>query len=180
MEEWQTYIRGELQELTDGRWPAGLDLLNLNGLNITMDELTEKLRETVFILGIGTFQRVLDSALRRTIGFTGTSGDAEGVHAISGDTVVEYLGRELGNRFHSGIVRLPELVADDYQRIAREAEQKLPEYLRDAFRREAAKRIPEAILNKKSVRFLEEALSAVLIHMPEPDETPSRQINPDE
>lgn len=175
---WQTYIRGELQELTDGRWPAGLNLMNLDVPDIiTLDKLTEKLRETVFILGIGTFQGVLDSASRRTIGFSGTSENPEGTKAISNETVAEYLGRELGNRFHTGIVRLPELGADDYQRIAKEAELKLPEDLREPFRREVAIRIPDAITNKKSVRFLEEALSAVLIRMPEPEESPTIQLS---
>jgi|GEM_PF-4958397 len=178
---WQTYIRGELQELTDGRWPAGLNLMNLDTPDIiTLDKLTEKLRETVFILGIGTFQGVLDSASRRTIGFSGTSENQEGTQAISNDTVVEYLGRELGNRFHSSIVRLPELGADDYHRIAAEAEVKLPEDLREPFRREVASRIPDAITNKKSVRFLEEALSAVLIHMTDSKEAPTIELSPDD
>lgn len=178
---WQTYIRGELQELTDGRWPAGLNLMNLDVPDIiTLDKLTEKLRETVFILGIGTFQGVLDSTSWRTIGFSGSSANPEGTQAISNDTVVEYLGRELGNRFHSSIVRLPELGAGDYHRIAAEAELKLPEDLREPFRREVVSRIPDAITNKKSVRFLEEALSAVLIHMPDTKEAPTVELSPDD
>lgn len=180
-DSWQTYIRGELQEITDGRWPAGLNLMNLDTPDIiTLDKLTEKLRETVFILGIGTFQAVLDSASRRAIGFSGECGNSEGTNAIRNETVVEYLGRELGNRFHSSIVRLPELGAADYHRIAEEAELKLPNELREAFRREVASRIPDAISNKKSVRILEEALSAVLIHMPEPKEVPLIQVGPDD
>lgn len=179
-DSWQTYIRGELQEITDGRWPAGLNLMNLEGPYINIEELTTKLRETVFILGIGTFQGVLDSASRRTIGFSGTCENPDGAHAINSDTVVEYLGRELGNRFHTGIVRLPELKADDYHRLAKEAELKLPDNLREPFRREVGKRVADAIINKKSVRFLEEALSAVLIQMPEPEETFSKQLSLDD
>lgn len=178
-DSWQTYIRGELQEITDGRWPAGLNLTNLDVPEITIQKLTEKLRETVFVLGIGTFQQVLDSASRRTIGFSGTSGNPQDACTISNDTVVQYLGRELGNRFHSSIVRLPELGPDDYRRIAEEAEMKLPEYLRMPFRREVASRIPDAIINKKSVRFLEEALTAVLVHMHEPEQTSSKELSLD-
>jgi SpoVK/Ycf46/Vps4 family AAA+-type ATPase len=164
---WQSYIRGEILEISDRRWPIGMNLPEIYGRpDITIEELTTKLKETVYILGIGTFQSALDSASQRTIGFSGEQNPATDV--IRNETVTGLLGRELGNRFHSELLRLPELRTEDYHRMAREAENKLPERMRELFRQEIAKRITEAVANKKSVRFLEEALTATIMKLPAP------------
>jgi hypothetical protein len=177
-DNWQTYIRGELLEITDGRWPTGLHLPDMDGPDITIEELTTKLKTTVFILGIGTFQAALDTATRRSIGFPGVTDGAGMADAINNNTVVGYLGRELGNRFHSELVRLPELRAADYHRLARETESKLPERMRAPFRREVESRIAAAIENKKAVRFIEEALTAAIMQMPAP--VPSNHLSLDD
>lgn len=167
---WKTYIRAELFDLLDGRWPTGLTLPTLENddeyaPDITIEALTEKLRHTVFVLGIGTFQSWYDcSHTRRSMGF-GAEISTE-TQELSADIIAERMPRELANRFNSSIIRLPELSAADYHRIANEVENQLPLRMRDTFRAEVAKRIPGAIAAKKGVRFLEEAMMEVLKHLP--------------
>lgn len=167
---WQGYIRNELFDLIGGTFPTGLNIPD-DCPDITINALNEKLRTTVFFLGIGTFQQWFDSAgSRRTIGFGNTDPEND---EITADIIAQKLPRELGNRFGK-IVRMPELQEKDYRQIALEAEAKLPEEMREIFREEVAKRIPEAIQAKKGVRYIEEALTAVILQMPEPK--PSKSI----
>jgi hypothetical protein len=179
---WKSYIRNELFDLADGRWPAGLNLPeDENWSEISIEKLTEKLQRTVFILGIGTFQSWFDDEKgRRTIGFS--DEDHTATNEISAKDVAERLPRELANRFNSNLIRLPELKPNDYHRIAKEAEDKLPNHMKEAFREEVTQRIGNAITCKKGVRFLEEALMATLMNLP-PEPLPPTpdffQITPD-
>lgn len=168
---WQQHCRLEIYDLLDGRWPHGLKLPNTddddNGSSaseaLSRELLAQKLRETVFILGLGTFQAFFDSApSRRTIGF---QEDGHTTEEISLDVISEKLPRELTNRF-CGLIRLPELREEHYRLIARQAEKSLPERMRQAFRLEIDRRIQSAISAKKGVRFLEEAMLEVLKSLP--------------
>lgn len=165
---WQGYIRNELMDLIGGIFPTGLNLPDIDGCqNITIEELNEKLRTTVFFLAIGTFQEWFDTAKNRgTIGF-GNADPNEASDSITAEIIAQRLPRELSNRFGK-IVRMAELRPQDYHQIAIEAERKLPEALRKFFREEVSQRIPDAIESKKGVRFLEESLTAVLVKLPEP------------
>ena len=171
---WQTYARGEVMDLVDGRWPEGLrmpsdDDEDLNSKQLA-ERLTTKLQNTVFILGIGTFQDFFDSpGSRRTMGFV--TDDDPTVSEISAVTVAERLPRELANRFNSNLILLPELRPRDYQTIAQEAAETLPEYMRSPFLAAAIRQIPGAIAAKKGVRFLEEAMLDTLKGLP-PEITP--------
>lgn len=166
---WLNYVRGEILDLTDGRWPTGLNLSEINdeseAHDVTIDELTVKLRETVFILGIGTFQVFFDSAnARRTIGFD-RNNKAER-DELSAEIIAGMLPRELANRFNSDLIQIPELRAEDYHRIARKVEESLPKTMRRLFREQVGLKIDGAIESKKGVRFLEEAVMAVLVVLP--------------
>jgi hypothetical protein len=169
---WHGFIRNELYDMIGGVFPAGLNLPDIEDCpRLTIDALTKKLRTTVFFLAIGTFQNWFDDERsRRTIGFAEKS-DQEN-DEFTADTIAQRLPRELGNRFGK-IVRLPELQEHDYHQIAKEAETKLPERMRQLFRKEVSQRIETAIQEKKGVRFLEEAVTAVLISLPEPVFNPS-------
>ena len=168
---WQQHCRLEIYELLDGLWPHGLKIPDTENdddettqKSPSRDLLTQKLQETVFILGVGTFQSFFDSApSRRTIGFCG--GDHTTEDEISLDVITDKLPRELTNRF-GDLIRLPELRAEHYRLIARQAEESLPEEMRHAFRQEIARRIESAISAKKGVRFIEEALLEVLKSLP--------------
>jgi hypothetical protein len=158
-------------DLVDGRWPEGLRIPaddddeeppDAKGL---AERLTTKLRNTVFILGIGTFQDYFDSVgSRRTMGFV--TRDDDKLDEISAVTVAERLPRELANRFNSNLIRLPELRPSDYQAIALEAADSLPGYIRAPFLAAAIRQIPGAIAAKKGVRFLEEAMLDTLKGLP--------------
>jgi ATPase family associated with various cellular activities (AAA) len=163
---WKSYVRNELFDLIDGRWPNGLSLPDSDddGPDITIEQLGEKLQKSVFVLGVGTFQEWFDDTTsRRTIGF-GSALNPE-KNEITADNVAERLPRELANRFHSSIIRLPELLPSDYHRIAQEAESKLPARMREAFRAEAQRCLPEAIASKKGFRYLEECMLTTLISL---------------
>lgn len=164
---WKTYIRGECFDLVDGRWPTGLTQPETDddvGL-VVIEELTEKLRDTVFVLAAGTFQSWFDdSGSRRSMGF-GAEISSETIE-LSADIIAEKMPRELANRFNSSLIRIPELQPTDHHRISKEAENKLPAHMRQAFRVEVSKRITGAIASKKGVRFLEEAMMEVLKTLP--------------
>ena len=162
---WKTYVRGELYDLCDGRWPSGLKSPEDDNENeILLEVLTKKLRETVFVLAIGTFQDWFDGTGSRTIGF-GEENNTES-DVMTADIIAENLPRELANRFNSSIIHLPELQERHYWMIAKQAEDTLPERMRQAFSEAAAARIAGAISAKKGVRFLEEAMMEVLKNLP--------------
>ena len=180
---WQGYIRGEIFDLLDGKWPTGLKPPD----DVSDDDapppneskwrelITTKLANTVFILGIGTFQDFFDSVgSRRAIGF-GAADPAD--EEISAEIVAEKLPRELANRFNSSLIRLPELRPEHYRLIANEATETLPLRMRAAFREAVARRIDGAISAKKGMRFLEEAMLDVLKNLPiEPTTSPKKDF----
>jgi hypothetical protein len=159
---WRSYVRGEIYDLTDGRWPSGLKPPEDQDYNdISIDFLTNKLREGVFILGIGTFQDWYDhSSVQRSVGF-GAEVNPNRTE-MTADVVAGRIPRELANRFNSDLIKLPDLQPGDYRQIALDAERKLPADLQQAFRTEVRKRIEGAIEAKKGVRFLEECIMQVL------------------
>ena len=162
---WQQYGMLEIFDLLDGRWPEGLKLPDdAEDNEISREDLTAKLQTSVFILGVGTFQDYFDgSGNKQTIGF-GAESDTE-TDEISSDDLLEKLPRELVNRF-SDLIRLPELQADHYRRIAKQACDSLPLRIRQAFSEAVAARIGAAISEKRGVRFLEESLMEVLKNLP--------------
>ncbi len=166
-DSWQSYVRAELYTaVLDCRWPAGFHPPEMDdGTEVNIGELERKLKNTVFVVGIGTFQNWFDAAgSRRTMGFTAEDNTAN--EAITADIVAVNMPRELSNRFNSNLIRLPELTPDDYRRISNEAENQLPERMRDEFRRAVTRLMPGAIAAKKGCRFLEEAMLETLMNLP--------------
>lgn len=168
---WKSFVRNEIFDLLDVRWPAGLNMPEReDGYDIKIEALNDKLRNSVFVIAIATFQSWFDEAdSRRAIGFGAEVSPAK--DELTADIIAEKLPRELANRFHCSIIRLPELQPSDYHRIAKEAQSKLPERMRTPFQVEIATRIPGAIAAKKGVRFLEEGLMEVLKNLP-PEPSP--------
>jgi hypothetical protein len=177
---WMGYIRGEIFEVTDGRWPQGT---KLPGIPDDVDEedqaletakalvdLTRKLQENVFILGAGTFQDFFDHrGVCKSVGF-GARGEIPA--QISAEEIARRLPRELVNRFNGSLVLLPELGEEHYRLIAREAIESLPAWLRAEFSVAVHRLLPMAIAAKKGVRFLEEALMEALVVAKPPREKP--------
>lgn len=163
---WSSFILGEVFQLADSRWPTGLTLPETDEdmPDITIEALSKKLRDTVFILAAGTFQSWFDdSKSRRSIGFGATDPATD---EISADIIAERMPRELANRFNQNLILIPELQPADYHRIAHESENKIPEHMREAYRAAVQRHLPGAIAAKKGVRFLEEAMMEVLKRLP--------------
>lgn len=161
-DSWRSYVRGEIYELADGRWPSGMRLPDDDHCNeISLDEITTKLRESVFILGVGTFQSWYDqTSSHRSMGFGAELDPC--LPEMTADVVASRLPRELANRFNSDLIKLPDLQPSDYRQIALDAERQLPAELQESFRSEVSKRIDRAIDAKKGVRFLEECVMQAL------------------
>lgn len=171
---WKMYCRGEIYDLCDGRWPTGLTQDDDDD-SPYIEALTIKLRDTVFICAIGTFQDWFDSAgCRQSIGF-GTEIDSPEAE-LTADIVAKKMPRELANRFHSGLIRISELTPDDYHRVARDVENQLPLHMRAAFRAEVARLLPGAIAAKKGIRFFEDAMLETLINLPPKPEVITAEI----
>lgn len=179
-ESWRSYILSELYDLLDGRWPTGLrEVEDDNDNQIPIESLTEKLRESVFILSIGTFQDWYDSPQdRRTIGF----GESDEKKEISSELIAQKLPRELANRHNGSIVLMPELNDGDYRIIAQQTINKLPHNLKIPFKIEVERLIEDAIKAKKGVRYLEEAMMSTLVGLASNHSrniTPNQEQNPE-
>jgi hypothetical protein len=158
---WLSYIRGELYEIMDGRFPPGLNIDIEDGDHVpSVDKLSEKLRNSVFIVGVGTFQDFFDQTPKKTMGF---GGGTEPILQIDAAEVATRLPRELSNRFHGSLIVLPDLEPDNYREIVSQTTKSLPVWLQPAFLAATKIRINDAITTKKGVRFVEEALLDALV-----------------
>lgn len=181
-DSWQSYVRAELYTVVlDGRLPPGIELpcIDDNGPEISFGELERRLKYTVFVVGIGTFQSWFDSAgSRRSMGFGAEVAPSQ--EQLTAGIVAQQMPRELSNRFHSSIIRLPELQAEDYHRLGHEIETKLPLRMQQAFRAECQARLTEALEAKQGMRFYEDVIMEVLkIVPPEPTLSESQiETNP--
>ena len=166
---WNTYIRGELFELLDGRFPVGargvgggstLEIDDEGIMTLTQrNTLAEKLSSSVFIVAAGTFQDFYDARTDSTrIGFHREPYNSGQICGPTADMIAKKLPREIVNRFHSRLLLLPQLEPAHYRLIALQAEESLPEWLAPAFRLAAARRMEQAIASHSGCRFVEEAL----------------------
>ncbi len=174
---WNSYVRGELFELLDGRWPVGLKIDNDDEDDDEKESLApkeqqtgEKLLNTTFILAAGTFQQYYEEqgGERKTIGFHSAVAPAPCSAGPTADLIGQRLPRELTNRFNSQLVLLPPLTPRHYRALVKQAEKSLPAWLAPAFREAAAKRLDQAIAAKSGCRFVEEALVDAIKATPVP------------
>lgn len=185
---WNSYIRGELFELLDGRFPVGSKGTAGSSLDVDDDgtltvlqriQLDEKLSSSTFIIAAGTFQEFYETQGVGKIGFhPGPYRPAESMGPTA-EVIVKRLPRELLNRFNSSILLIPQLESSHYELIAQQAERSLPEWIRPAFRKAASIRMKQAIAAHSGCRYVEEALSDALKttkapspELPEPEPSP--------
>ena len=168
---WLTYIRGEIYQILDGRFDPGMRSVtdDDDDSDVSMEQLSEKLRNSVFVVGIGTFQDFFDQSPKVPIGFGGSNESLQQIDAAEAAT---RLPREMANRFHGGLVVLPPLEPQHYKHIAKQAAKSLPVWIQPAFLAAAYNRIEDAIASKKGVRFAEEALLDALMATREPAHQP--------
>lgn len=163
---WMGFVRSELYELLDGRWPTGIKFdrdtdEEEEGASSSEHLTGEKLRNSTFVLAAGTFQSFYDRKPPKSIGFHEPHQDGQTPAAPSFDTIVEMMPRELSNRF-GHFITLPELTPPDYHHLARQAEINLPEWIVPTFRDAVSRRLPQAIASKAGCRFVELALAEAL------------------
>ncbi len=169
---WNSYIRGEVFEILDGRLPVGVKAPETSLLDADEDgtltgsqlsALTEKLHSSAFIIGAGTFQEFYETPSNsRPIGFHQESHHTSQTFGPSADFIAKKLPRELLNRFNSSLLVIPSLEPTHYQLIAQQAEKSLPEWIQAAFKKAAAARMSQAIVAQSGCRFIEEALADAL------------------
>lgn len=180
---WNSYIRGELFDLLDGRFPVGAKSSG-EGSTLEVDDegtltlnqrntLTEKLCSSTFVVAAGTFQEFYDARPGSVrIGFHGNIHGSTQSCGPTANFIADRLPRELLNRFNSSLLVLPQLEPTHYQLIAQEAEKSLPAWLASAFRHAAVRRMEQAITAKSGCRFVEEALVDALRVVQPPPTTP--------
>lgn len=178
---WNSYVRGELFDLLDGRFPVGAKGIG-DGSSLQVDDegtltltqrtsLGEKLCSSVFVIAAGTFQDFYDAQSQSVqIGFHKNVYRPVQSCGPTADFIAKKLPRELVNRFNSGLLLLPHLEPAHYQLIAEQAEQSLPAWLAPAFRQAAARRVDQAIASQSGCRFVEDALVDALQCTPPPQQ----------
>lgn len=168
---WNSYIRGELFELLDGRLPTGAKGISDGGLE-TDDEgtltpsqassVTKKLRFQTFIVGAGAFQDYYETTECGQIGFHPRPHTPPALRGQTAEIIAKKLPRELVNRFNSSVLLVPPLEPSHYHLIAEQAEKSLPAWIQAAFRDAASRRVQQAIAARSGCRFIEEALADAL------------------
>lgn len=174
---WKSYIKAEIFDLLDGRWPTGLKIENeehddddgapdeANGVIAVKgakeeDEGTIKLRLQTFIVAAGTFQDFFEIKSTGKIGF----GDRQAAlkEEIDAGEIAKQLPRELTNRFNSGLIVLPALHPEHYRILSEAVAKVLPEWILEEFRKAAGRQIEKAIATQKGCRFVEECILEAL------------------
>lgn len=159
---WLNFIKQELLEIYDGRWNIGLKSDDDDETLDTEHISGNKLRTATFIVSAGTFQDYYDDRPRVAVGFHRLQPSLPRP-SLSSDEIAKWLPRELVNRHHSELIRLPELVSEQYHELARQAEKSLPNWLVPGFRKAAQARFQQAIASKSGCRYVEESLAEALM-----------------
>jgi AAA+ superfamily predicted ATPase len=145
-DSWTRYLRAEVYSLVDGLVPP-----QVMPNHITADTFRDAIKQTI-IFGCGAFQTAFES--KATAGFISTETTPN-----SSNDLAKHLQRELVNRFNSDIVILPDLKAEDYQRMVDDIIPDLPEDIGDKVKELAKKTIPQAVIDKTGARFIENIVS---------------------
>lgn len=153
---WNSCILGEVYDILDGRFPLGARNPDNDEMSEhDVEQLSAKLRDTVFVVACGTFQDFFETQSQGQIGF-GVS--APGAAGPTVDVMARRIPRELLNRMNFEILFLPQLESAHYQAVAEEAEKSVPAWLRAEFRQAVNSRMQQAVASKSGCRFVEAAL----------------------
>lgn len=163
-EGWMAHVRLEIHDLLDGIIPHAARLPSApadDGCSFDHCEvLTERLRNHVFIVACGAWQKTWREK-SRTLGFReGTSGMAN----PSREDLLESISPELFQRFRSVIGWLSPMGHSDYLAVSQKIEKQISDpQTRKAWNRLAGPSIAEAVAAGLGMRIFEELmLSAVL------------------
>lgn len=158
---WQSYIRNEILDILDGRFPLGMHSDDYDD-----EVIRNRLSQTTFFIAAGTFQSFFDS-YRSSIG--GFSGEAAAPESPDFSLLPDFLPREISNRFNPDLIILRSLTRADYQQMIVKAAAELPASLRPSFQLIAECSITEAIKTGLGCRMIEQALLSALLKTRSPD-----------
>lgn len=160
---WQSYIRCELLDILDGRFPLGMHLDDYD-----IDVVHARLSTNTFFIAAGTFQSFFDSYRSSISGF---SGEAAAPEYPEFALLPTFLPREITNRFNPDLIILRPLTRADYEQMIAKAASALPTGLRGTFQMIAECSITEAVKAGLGCRMIEQALLSALLktRSPEPD-----------
>lgn len=159
---WERFLRSEVFRLLDLQLPAGIT--NGDGDSVGRNEhaiVREVLSNRTLLLAAGAFQGIWDERSRPKLGFGSQAGSGPG---LTPSNLVKTLPLELVNRFRGELVILPALAEEDYRKMLERTAKEVPIYLRDAFLRLGAERIPEVARLQQGCRFLEELMLDCILH----------------
>lgn len=100
--DWGSSVFGDIFDILAGDFPVDNYLAEEGGKlkdTISADELRDRAKRNVFVVGTGTFQRVFEAAARRAVGFA----SARSEKSVSFEDIVDsgIVSRELLARFHT-------------------------------------------------------------------------------
>jgi hypothetical protein len=126
--------------------------------------LAARLKEKIFIVGCGAWQRGWTEMAQRRIGFAGDFPDTK---LPGAPRILEMMKPELRQRFCDAICWLPPMTSEDYHTVSARIEAELPEQcMREAWRRLAPSMIRRAVEGGLGMRVYEELMLSVLLESP--------------
>lgn len=173
--EWTRYVRLEIHDLLDGVISAAaklpIDPANDADVPIPIDteggtrtfreELAQRLRERVFVLGCGAWQSAW-RANSRSMGFNSGSSPALATPP-SREQILADIDPELRQRFRDEAILLPTMMPEDYANVARDIARIIPVELLPAWKKELGRVLRRAADGSLGMRALEELLLKALL-----------------
>jgi hypothetical protein len=154
-ESWSQHLRAELYSLLDGGVPPSMTEYEFHGRRWEIPEMEEILSRHL-IVACGAFQESLGSD---KIGF-GTEPDEPSQNELS-----KHLQKELINRFHGEIVKLPLLTRADYAEMVMSLKESMSPQIFERVLDLSANKIDDAVRDQQGARFVECLVTDVLLRI---------------
>lgn len=174
---WVSYIRLEIHELLDKKFPAFFESDENRDEHCVFDveyesqepsnessreAFIDKFSDNFLIIGAGAWQFAWLGGAKNKMGFSPSEAEDTAKANLSEHEIHEMLSPELRRRFRSDVVTLDPLKKEDYLKLIDEITEKLSEPYATLFIEEATNRIPRALERQLEFRMLEEAFYIVL------------------
>ncbi len=158
---WNSFLRTEVFSLCDGSVPMNIcdsdgDMIPESRILAARNFLVNK----AMILGGAAFQNIWEERSKPSMGFLPdrTNDDQPELPDL-----VQFLPREMINRFSSELFILPELTKSDYRMMVETMAEKISETWRGRFLELGLARLNQAVRHQKGARYLEETLLSAIV-----------------
>jgi hypothetical protein len=165
--EWARYVRLEIHDLLDGRFPAAtafpeeLPADLQSGAESRLSGLSLRLRDRVMVIGCGAWQSAWHQS-SKTVGFNG--GNFEFIpQAPTRQQMLQSIDSELRQRFRDEIAVLSPMGRADYEIVAESLEQKIPLQILPAWQEARAAAMARASEGMLGMRAFEELLLEAMV-----------------